>query len=126
MDFKALNMEIGERIKKIREARGLSQKEVAGIIKMDQSQYSKIEKDKTDPALSTMLKVAKALGIQLSELFAQDDAFRDVNSYDKSVMEKIALIDQLDEDEKKSIFKIIDGLISKKKMKDSLTKALAQ
>jgi len=73
-----------------------------------------------------MLKVAKALGIQLSELFAQDDAFRDVNSYDKSVMEKIALIDQLDEDEKKSIFKIIDGLISKKKMKDSLTKALAQ
>lgn len=125
MDLKALKMEIGERIKKLREARGLSQKEVASMIKMDQSQYSKLEKDKTDPSVSTLAKVAKALGTQLSELFA-DDMLRDVNSYDKSVMEKISLIDSLDEDEKKSLFKIIDGLSSKKKMKDSLAKALAQ
>jgi transcriptional regulator with XRE-family HTH domain len=125
MDLKALNMEIGERIKKLREARGLSQKEVASMIKMDQSQYSKLEKDKTDPSVSTLAKVAKALGTQLSELFA-DDLLRDVNSYDKSVMEKISLIDSLDEDEQKSLFKIIDGLSSKKKMKDSLAKALAQ
>jgi hypothetical protein len=41
-------------------------------------------------------------------------------------MEKISLIDSLDEDEQKSLFKIIDGLSSKKKMKDSLAKALAQ
>lgn len=125
MDLKALEMEIGERIKKVREARGLSQKEVATMIKMDQSQYSKLEKDKTDPSVSTLAKVAKALGTQLSDLFA-DDLLKDVNSYDKSLMEKISLIDQLDEDEKKSIFKIIDGLSSKRKMKDSLAKALAQ
>lgn len=118
-------MEIGERIKKVREAKGLSQKEVASMIKMDQSQYSKLEKDKTDPSVSTLVKVAKALGAQLSELFA-DDLLRDVNSYDKSVMEKITLIESLDEDEKKSLFKIIDGLSSKKKMKESLTKALEQ
>ena len=91
----------------------------------DQSQYSKLEKDKTDPSVSTLAKVAKALGAQLSELFA-NDLLRGVNSYDKSVMEKISLIDSLDEDEKKSLFKIIDGLSSKKKMKDSLAKALAQ
>jgi transcriptional regulator with XRE-family HTH domain len=125
MDLKAFNMEIGERIKKIREARGLSQKEIANMIKMDQSQYFKLEKDKTDPSVSTLAKVAKALGIQLSELFA-NDLLKDVNSYDKSLMEKITLIDQLDEEEKMSLFKIIDGLFSKKKMKDSLTKALAQ
>ena len=125
MDLKALQMEIGERIKKIREARGLSQKEVANKIKMDQSQYSKLEKDKTDPSVSTLTKVAKALGVQLSELFASD-LLKDVNSYDKSVMEKISLIDSLDEDEKKSLFKIIDGLSSKKKMKDSLSKVLSQ
>jgi transcriptional regulator with XRE-family HTH domain len=125
MDLKAFNMEIGERIRKIREARGLSQKEIAAIIKMDQSQYSKLEKDKTDPSVSTLAKVAKALGSQLSDLFS-DDLLRDVGSYDKSVMEKISLIDSLDEDEKKSLFKIIDGLSSKKKMKDSLAKALAQ
>jgi transcriptional regulator with XRE-family HTH domain len=115
MDLKAFNMEIGERIKKIREARGLSQKEIAAIIKMDQSQYSKLEKDKTDPSVSTLAKVANALGAQLSELFA-DDLMKDVNSYDKSLMEKISLVDALDEDEKKSLFKIIDALSSKKKL----------
>lgn len=118
-------MEIGERIKKLREARGLSQKEVAALIKMDQSQYSKLEKDKTDPSVSTLAKVAKALGTQLSELFA-DDLFKDVNSLDKTLVEKVQLIEQLDDNEKKSIFSIIDGLSSKKKMKDSLAKALAQ
>jgi transcriptional regulator with XRE-family HTH domain len=92
---------------------------------MDQSQYSKLEKDKTDPSVSTLAKVAKALGTQLAELFA-DDLMKDVNSYDKSLMEKISLVDALDEDEKKSLFKIIDGLSSKKKMKESLAKALAQ
>jgi transcriptional regulator with XRE-family HTH domain len=125
MDLKAFDMEIGERIRKIREARGLSQKEVAGIIKMDQSQYSKLEKDRTDPSVSTLAKVAKALGSQLSDLFS-NDLLRDADSYDKSVMEKLSLIDSLDEDEKKSLFKIIDGLSSKKKMRDSLAKALAQ
>ena len=116
-------MNIGDKIRQIREARGLTQKEVALTIGMDQSQYSKIEKGKTDPSTSTLEKVAKAIGIGLSELFA-DDSFKDINSYDKSLMEKLQLIEQLDEDEKKSIFKIIDGLVSKKKLKDTLTSAL--
>jgi transcriptional regulator with XRE-family HTH domain len=85
MDLKAFNMEIGERIRKIREARGLSQKEIAAMIKMDQSQYSKLEKDKTDPSVSTLAKVAKALGSQLSDLFS-NDLLRDADSYDKSVV----------------------------------------
>lgn len=123
MDINNHFMNIGDKIRQIREARGLTQKEVALTIGMDQSQYSKIEKGKTDPSTSTLEKVAKAIGIGLSELFA-DDSFKDINSYDKSLMEKLQLIEQLDEDEKKSIFKIIDGLVSKKKLKDTLTSAL--
>jgi len=117
-------MNIGENIRHIREARELSQKEVAVAIGMDQSQYSKIEKGKTDPSTSTLDKIAKAIGVELSKLFAADDTFKDINSYDKSLMEKLQLLEQLDEDEKQSIFKIIDGLISKKKLKETLTSAL--
>ena len=39
-------------------------------------------------------------------------------------MEKIKLIEQLDEKERDSIFNIIDGLISKKRLKDTLSNAL--
>ena len=125
VDIKNLTiMKIGEKVKKVREAKGLSQKQVALSINMDQSQYSKVEKGKTDPTCSTLEKISKALGMELSELFRSNDIFKDINSYDKSLMEKINLLEQLDEPEKKSIFNIIDGLISKKKLKDSLSSAL--
>jgi len=95
---------------------------VALSVNMDQSQYSKIEKGKTDP--STLQKIAKALDMSLSELLSADEIFKDENSYDKILMEKLKLIDQLDDDEKKSIFKIVDSLIAKKRLKDTLSKAL--
>ena len=117
-------MNIGLLIRKSREAKGLSQKEVALSVNMDQSQYSKIEKGKTDPSTSTLQKIAKSLNMSLAELLSADDIFKDEKSYDKTLLEKLKLIDQLDEEEKKSIFNIIDGLIAKKRLKDTLSKAL--
>jgi hypothetical protein len=47
-----------------------------------------------------------------------------VNSADKSLMEKIRLIEQLDDKEKTSIFNIIDSLFAKKKLRDTLSNAI--
>ena len=41
-------------------------------------------------------------------------------------MEKIRLMDTLDETEKKSLFNIIDSLVAKKKLKDNLVSLAAQ
>jgi transcriptional regulator with XRE-family HTH domain len=101
-------------------------KEVATALKMDQSQYSKIENGKTDPYFSTIEKIARALAVKVSELLSADDIFKDVGLLDKTLVEKVQLIEQLDDNERRSLFSIIDGLASKKKMKDSLAKALAQ
>lgn len=118
-------MHIGERIKNIRSAKGFSQKQVALALEMDQSQYSRIENGKTDPYFSTIDKIAGALGVQLGDLLAPDDVFKDVNSYDKSLIERIQLIDQLEDEEKRCIFSIVDGLVSKRRLKDTLSKALS-
>ena len=117
-------MEIGKRIKDIRKAKGMSQKEVALTLEMDQSQYSKIENGKTDPYFSTIEKITGALDINLNDLLAPDDVFKDVNSFDKSFIEKLQLVDQLEEEEKKSMFSIIDSLVSKKRLKITLSSAL--
>lgn len=95
-----LMMQIGKNIKKVREAKGLSQKEVALTCKMDTGHYSRIENDKSDPALSSLTKIAKALGVSVGELFTADDIFKDVNSVDKTLMEKISFIELLDKKER--------------------------
>jgi len=117
-------MNIGEKIKKVREAKGFSQKQVAVMLDMDQSQYSKIENGKTDPTTSTLEKIARTLGVDVPVLFASDDIFKDVNSADKTLMEKIRLIEQLDDKERVSIYNIVDSLFAKKKMKDTLSSAI--
>ncbi len=118
-------MTIGQSIKKLREAKGISQKEVALSCKMDTGHYSRIENDKSDPALSSLVKIAKALGVDVGELFTVNQVLTDVNSLDKSVIEKVSLIEQLDKKEKAAFFTMLDALITKKKLKDSLTSTLA-
>jgi transcriptional regulator with XRE-family HTH domain len=113
-------MDLGDTLKKVREAKGLSQKELAGLLDMPQPQYSRIESGKTDPSFTTLERIAKALGISLSELFNADDIFKDINTYDKTLMEKLKLIDELESTEKKSLYNIIDSLIAKKRLKDNL------
>jgi transcriptional regulator with XRE-family HTH domain len=113
-------MDLGDTLKKVREAKGLSQKELAGLLDMPQPQYSRIESGKTDPSFTTLERIAKSLAITLADLFKADDIFKDANTYDKTLMEKLKLIDELDNTEKKSLYNIIDSLIAKKRLKDNL------
>ena len=119
--MKSLNITL----KKAREAKGLSQKELAGLIDMAQAQYSRIESGKTDPSFSVVARISKALGMNLDELFKANDIFDTANSYDKTLMEKLRLLDSLDEVEKMSIYNLIDSLIAKKKLKDNLSNLIA-
>ncbi len=60
---------------------------------------------------------------KLADLFNEDTPI-DVNSSDKSMIEKLRLLDELEEVERKSIFNIIDMAITKKRLKDTLSNAL--
>ncbi len=117
-------MDLGDCIKKVREAKGLSQKEVALAAKIDTSNYSKIESGKTDPAFSSVMKIAKALGVSLADLFQADEVLKEINSFDKSLMEKMSLIDQLDKKEKTAFYAVLDAFIGKKKLKEALGNVL--
>ncbi len=118
------NMDISKNIKRIREAKGLSQKEVISAIDMGAAQYSRIENGKTDPSVSTLMKIAKALGVSMAELFTNKEVLQDINSVDTTLMERVALIDTLTKEEQKTIFSILDAFISKRKLKSTLKNVL--
>lgn len=100
-----------------------SQKEVAVSLNMDPAQYSRIENGKSDPYFSTIEKIAKALGVEVADLVAGEDL--DVNTADKSLMEKLRYLEQLEEKEKSAFFALLDSLIAKKKLKDNLSNLVA-
>jgi transcriptional regulator with XRE-family HTH domain len=117
-------MKLSDAVKKVREAKGMSQKEVATALKMDASQYSRIENGKNDPSFTVVTKIAKALGVTVAELVQADEIFTDIKSSDKTLMEKLRLLDNLDDKDKQSLYHIIDTFVAKKKLKDNLSNVL--
>ena len=117
-------MELSQRIKKIRKAKNLSQKDLTTAIGMGAAQYSRIENGKTDPSVSTLEKIAQALGVTLAELFADENQVFEVNSGDKTLMEKVKLLESLDEKERHSLFTVLDAFVSKKRLKNALSDAI--
>jgi transcriptional regulator with XRE-family HTH domain len=119
-------MNIGENIKRIRVAKNLSQKEVTIASKLDTAQYSRIESGKTDPSVSTLEKIAQALGVSMAELFAWGDEIKDVDSIDKTLIEKVTLVDTLPQEERNIIYTMIDAFVGKRKLKSALQNVLQE
>jgi transcriptional regulator with XRE-family HTH domain len=59
---------LGENLKRIRTAKGISQGEISRILDVDKGFISNIEAGKTNPTLSTIAKIAKAVGVSVGEL----------------------------------------------------------
>lgn len=56
--------EFGARLKRIREAAGLTQEEVGDRCGMDLSAISRLERGERNPRLTTMLRLADALDVE--------------------------------------------------------------
>jgi transcriptional regulator with XRE-family HTH domain len=112
---------IGENIRRIREEKKLSQKELAAAIEVAPTQYSRVETGKVMPALKTLIKIAKTLDVPLDVLVnADSNAAAEVTVKDKSLFDKVRLIDELPDNEKNMVLQVIELALSKKKFKDLL------
>ena len=61
----------GERLKKLREAKGLTTRELAHSADIAYSQVWTLESGQGDPSLTTLLAIATALDVPLTELIVQ-------------------------------------------------------
>lgn len=59
---------LGENLKKIRTKKNITQIEIAKTLGANRSFISNIENGKTNPTLSTITSLAKALGVSTNEL----------------------------------------------------------
>ena len=90
---------------------------------IDRGQYSRFETGKAEPSLPTLRKIAKALDIKIADIFSDDESY-DINSYNSSLVDKVKIIDKLEDEQKKIIFGVIDSFITSYKLKNALSNAL--
>ena len=67
-DKRKLQIEIGNRIRKLREEKGIAQQNFAHDCNIEKSNYHRIEAGNTNPTIYTLHKIALNLGDSLSEL----------------------------------------------------------
>ena len=68
MNISQLQQKIGNRIRELRESKGISQQNLAAICNFEKANLSRIEAGRTNPTVSTLYKISQALEITLSEL----------------------------------------------------------
>ncbi len=61
---------LGQNMKRIRLARQMSQGDICRKLGVDRSYISNVESGKKNPTLSTITKLAKALGVLVGELLS--------------------------------------------------------
>jgi transcriptional regulator with XRE-family HTH domain len=59
---------MGRRLKRLREAKGLTQAELAAAADLSRGYLIRLEAGQQDPTLGTLERLAKALKVKLSEL----------------------------------------------------------
>jgi transcriptional regulator with XRE-family HTH domain len=119
-------MQIGLNIKKIREQKGLLQKEVALAAGLHPANYNKTEKGERELSIEALDKIAKLFGITIDQIVNYEgDIPTEVTIENKDLNERLKLIEQLEEDDKNAIYRIIDSMLTKSKFKDFFNKNVA-
>lgn len=119
-------MSLADNIKNIREEKNLKKIEVATHIGVDKSAYSKIEKGLRSLTVEELQKMAQLFNLSTDQIINYDGKMpREVVLEDKTAVEQMRLIQQLDDDDKQTIFKLIDKMLTNKKFKDFFQKNIA-
>lgn len=119
-------MSLADNIKNIREEKNLKQIEVATHIGVDKSAYSKIEKGSRALTVEELQKMAQLFNMTTDQILNYDGKIpKEVVIEDKTTVEQMRLIQQLDEEDKQTIFRLIEKMLTNKKFKDFFQKNVA-
>ena len=115
-------MDIGTNIKKLREQKGIKQQQIAELINMHRSNYSKIENGQRDISVAALNKIAQFFDISIDQLINMDgDIPQEVELTDKTALEQMKMIEQLDEEDRSVILKMIETFLTKKEVQRLLS-----
>ena len=96
------------------------------LIGVDKSAYSKIEKGLRALTVDELQKMAQLFNMTVDQVLNYDGKIpKEVVIEDKTTVEQMRLIQQLDDEDKQTIFRLIEKMLTNKKFKEFFQKNVA-
>ena len=113
-------MSLGKKIAKLRKQRDWTQDQFAGKVGVHGRHISRWETDKSNPSIKTIKKIAGVFGISTEELIKEDGDEPVLQEQDRALIKQIKLLEDLNEDDKTIVIKLIQALAAKRRMEKVL------
>lgn len=102
---------LGKKIAKLRKEKGINQEEFADISGKMINTISNIERGLSDPKITTLISISKALNISIEELFSDNEQEKCVEELPENIQIILNLIKNQDTRTLKTIQKQIEALL---------------
>ena len=121
-----LAREVGARLRKIREARFVSQRELAKGIRIETAQISRYERGLSLPSLETLVDLCRFLqvGLEAPVLGKEGTAppSADPPIQDISLLERFRELEKLKRRDRETVIELIDAWVSSRKMEEVVSR----
>lgn len=114
---------LGERIAKLRKQRGWKQKDFAKKVDVHPAHVSRWERDHMRPSTKALSLMAEVFDISVDELLAEPESNGQPVVRDPQLLRTFQQAQQLAEEDKAIIVRMVEALVTKKKMEEVLGRA---
>ena len=102
---------LGRRIAQLRKQKGMSQEDFADVSGKMINTISNIERGLSDPKVTTLMSISKALGISIDELFSETKQVQPTEELPSNIATILQILKKQDDKTLKVIQKQIEALL---------------
>lgn len=123
-----LAKELGDRLRKIREARFVSQRELAKAIRIEPAQISRYERGLSLPSVETLVDLARFLRVGPGALVLGQDESAPGSPQppieDISLLERFRELEKLKRKDRETVIELIDAWVSSRHVEEVVTRRM--
>ena len=114
-------MTLGRKIAESRKARGWTQGQLADKVGVHPSHITRWERDRNQPSVATLSKLAESLSVSIEELTSTPSKRAIQESIqDDTLLSQFKSVQDLDERDRSTIMHVIDAFVVKRRMEKAM------
>ncbi len=111
-------MSFSQRLKKARIEKGFSQTELGKLVNIHYTQIGRYENKGAHPSADVLAKIANVLGVSSEYLLnGSKESLAENTLTDKDLLNQFKVVEQMNDEDKNIVKKVIDALITKSQIK---------